>query len=693
VPAAPLRPASGLRSIAAKSVFSGSAFWVSLILVVAVLVVYAPVRQYGFVTVDDPIYVSSNPTVSGGLTWSGLAWAFTTGFGCNWHPVTWLSHMLDVQIYGMNAGLQHVTNVFLHVANTLLLFWLLIRMTGAIGRSAFVAGLFALHPLHVESVAWIAERKDVLSTLFWMLTILAYVAYVRRPRLIRYLLVLVLFVLGLMAKPMLVTLPFVLLLLDVWPLKRVALTSDSSDPSASGSSRRAWLRLIVEKAPLLVLAAASSVVTYIVQQRGGAVNGNGIIPFPWNLRVVNAVTSYIAYIGKMLWPARLAALYPCPRSISVWGVIGACLVLAGVSVAVVWMARRRPYLIVGWLWYLGTLVPVLGLIQVGDQSMADRYTYVPLIGLFIMVAWGASDACGCRPSWQRAMAALAAIALIGCGISARAQVQTWESSTTLWEHTLAVTKNNYFAQNALGAVLVDQGQNEQAVAHLSEALRLEPAIAQAHLNLGIALARQGKMDEAMRHFSEALRLQPEFPEAQNSLGLALARRGQVSEAIAHYTEALRLRPNFADAHRNLGQALADIGKPTEAISQFTEALRLDPNLAEAHNNLGLVLAGLGRVDEAIAHYTEALRLRPDFVEAHYNLGLALASQGKNEAAIAQFYDTLRLRPDLEVAHYNLGLALVKDGNVSEAIQEFSEALRINPQNEAARRALEVLLKK
>jgi len=591
------------------------------------LIVYAPVWHHDFVNYDDYQYVSENADVSGGLTWHGVWWAFTTGAAANWHPLTWLSHMLDVQLYGLSPGPHHLTNLLFHIANTLLLFGLLHRMTGALGRSAFVAGLFAVHPLHVESVAWVAERKDVLSTLFWMLTLSAYVAYVQRPRLRRYLVVLLFFALGLMAKPMLVTLPFVLLLLDFWPLGRM---SQEPDPAGRWAPSRNWRATVVplvwEKLPLLALAVASSIVTFVVQRRGGSVVSLDAIPL--NLRLANALVSYVAYIGKMLWPARLAVLYPYAQSLPRWEIAGAFLGLIIVSVAAIRGGLRHPYLPVGWFWYLGTLVPVIGLVQVGPQAMADRYTYVPLIGLFILVAWGVPDMFVHWPLGSKALPVAAGLVISACAIAARGQVQYWESGTALWTHALEVTTGNYVAHTDLGVVLARQGRTDEAIREFREALRIKPGYAEGHNKLGRALAGQGKLDEAIAHYSEALRTDPAFAEARNNLGLALIGQGKPDEAIREFREALRIKPDSAEVHNNLGVVLAEQGKADEAIREFLEALRIEPDDAEAHNSLGIAMAKRGRTDEAIRQFLEALRIKPDYPEARRSLEY-LTSRGKS----------------------------------------------------------------
>jgi tetratricopeptide (TPR) repeat protein len=584
--------------------------WVSVALISVNIAVYAPVAHYEFVTWDDPQYLLDNPHVSGGLTGPGVSWAWTSGYASNWHPLTWWSHMLDVQMYGMSAGPHHVTNLLLHIANTLLLFGLLHGMTGRLGSSAFVAALFAVHPLHVESVAWVSERKDVLSTLFWMLTVWAYLWYLRRHRLGRYVVMAVLFALGLMAKPMLVTLPFLLLLLDVWPLGRVTL-------EWSKRQRSRAFELVREKLPLIALAAASSTITFIVQRQGGAVAASEALPL--GDRLANALVSYMRYILQMLWPARLAAVYPFSRPVPEWWVVGSLLGFLALSIVAIRAARPYPYVAVGWLWFVGTLVPVIGVIQVGSQAMADRYTYIPIVGLFIIVAWGGVDLCARWPIRRQVLPIAGGLAIVACSVIAREQVEYWRNSLALWGHAVEVTDANFIAQNGLGE----------------------------------ALAGQGKVDEAIAHFSEAVRLSPDFPAAQNNLGVELKRQRHFGEAIAHYSQALRTRPDFAEAHNNLANALDEEGRTNEAITHYTEALRIKPNYAEAHNGLGVALAKEARLGEAVEHFSAAMRLKPDSVDAYNNLGIALAMQGKREDAIHQFSEALRVSPGNPLARRSL----------------------------------------
>src|ERR1035438_5551132 len=619
VPGRKSRSVSGQSSAGAKppvpltartdSFLSKRVLLACLILIAAIVTVYAPGRHFGFVGWDDPAYVTENVHVVQGLTWQGARWALTSADEAD--PLTWLSHMLDVQLYGMDAGPHHVTNVLLHILDTLLLFGLLYRMTGAWGRSLFVAGLFAVHPLHVESVAWISERKDVLSTLFWMLAMWAYVAYVRRPGLRRYLLVVLWFGLGLMAKPMLVTLPFVLLLLDFWPLRRVELGS--------------LLRLVKEKLPLFALAAISSVVTLLAQRHEGAILG--LERFPLGLRLANALASYLAYIGKMLWPVRLAAFYPIATSAPLWQASLGALVLIGVTVLAFRAGQRHGYFLVGWLWYVGTLIPVIVLVQAGGQAMADRYTYVPLIGLFLIAAWAAPELVARRAHGRLALPVVAACVLLMCTALAKAQVRYWSDSTALWQHTLKVTEGNYVAHDNLGGVFMKQGRAGEAVAQFVEALRIEPGCVDARNNLGTVLMSQGKLDEAARQFAEALRNQPFFAEAHNNLATVLIRQGKFDEAARHLSEALRIRPDLVWAQNNLGTLLMSQGKLAEAAQRFDAALRIRPDFVEAQNNLGMVLMSQGKLHEAAQYFDQALRIKPDFAKARDNLKLALAMEG------------------------------------------------------------------
>jgi tetratricopeptide (TPR) repeat protein len=637
---APARTASAVPPITRNRRLSLA---VALALAAATVIAYAPVRHLDFVDLDDPGYVYQNPNVTAGLTVRGVAWAFSTGHAANWHPLTWLSHMLDVELFGVSAGPHHLVNLGWHVSATMLLFGLLLRLTGAIGRSAFVAGLFALHPLHVESVAWVAERKDVLSTVLWFLTTWAYVAWVapRSPsanRRLRVAVMLVLFALGLMAKPMLVTLPVTLLLVDVWPLGRISARAPA----------RSWLPLAVEKVPLFLLAAISSVITFVAQRQGGAVSALDVVP--WTTRLANAAVSYVAYLRKTIWPVDLAVFYPYPDRIAPMAVAGAAIALVAMTYLSIRLRHRLPYLFTGWLWYLATLLPVIGLIQVGTQSMADRYTYVPLVGIFVAVAWGAADALRGRASSMVAAGALAMV--IAAAAGARAQVRHWRNSEALWQRAVDVTTGNYRAHNSLGAVLGNQGRTSEAIRHFEEALRLQPDASEAHHihhNLGRALADSGRVGDSIPHYREALRIKPDFPEAHNNLGLALASLGRVDEAREHYERAVALAPGLAIAHNNLGLALYGLGKADEAIARYSEAIRLDPAYADAYNNRGFAHAVAGRAEPAMADFTAAITIRPGFEDARFNLALALTSASRYDEAREHLRILLQQHPAHELA--------------------------------------------
>ena len=561
-------------------------FFICAFLVVSTLSVYWQVAHHDFINLDDTSYVTENPLVQSGVTKKGLVWALTESHSANWHPLTWISHMLDCQLFGVKAGQHHLINLLFHIANSLLLFGVIRKMTGALWQSAFVAALFALHPLHVESVAWVAERKDVLSTFFWILCMWAYADYTKRPRIGQYFLVAIFLTLGLLAKPMVVTLPFVLLLLDYWPLDRLHL-GQLKDKPKSGFNKLSLSRLLWEKIPLFVLSVASSILTFVVQKQGG-----GVAPpdqFLVNIRIPNAFVSYVGYIGKMLWPGGLAVFYPYPEIIPLWKSAGAGLLLFSLSILFIRAVRTRPYLIVGWLWYLGTLIPVIGLIQVGNQAMADRYTYIPLIGLFIIVAWSIPDV---LERWRYRQIALwisAGLLLSALTVCTWLQVRHWKNSISLFKHALKVTENNYLAHNNLGTALIDDGRHTEAIQHYSEALRIKPRYPLAQYNLGNTKAEQGRYGEAIEHYTEAIRLAPGYFKAHNNLANMLLYQGRADKAIAHYLKALEIKPDYANAHSNLGIALAQKGNLDKAARHFREALRINPDHVRVRNNLEQIL--------------------------------------------------------------------------------------------------------
>ncbi len=592
-------------------------FWVTATLVGMSVAVFAPVWTFDFVSYDDPWYVTQNPHVAGGLSWRGLWWALTTGYLFYWHPVTWLSHMIDVQLFDLRAGGHHLTSLLIHIANAGLLFGLLRKVTGAPWRSALVAAAFAVHPLRVESVAWIAERKDVLSTLFLMLTLRAYVAYVARRTARRYLAVLLCFAVGLMAKPMLVTLPVLLLLLDVWPLGRfggrAALTTGTASRLAAARS------LLVEKLPLFGLALAAGVATFAIQWRVGAVAD--LTRLSLDFRLANGLLSYVAYIGRFLWPVGLAVFYPYPPALPPWWQVAA----AGVTLVAVTLAAFRaltdkPYLLVGWLWYVVSLLPVSGIFQAGDQLMADRFTYVPLVGIFVIVVWGGADLVANRPRVRRAAAAAAMLLVAASAVAAHAQVRHWRNSETLWRRAAAVTVGNHRAHASLGALLAAQGKTDEAIAEYRAALKIVPGHAEWRNNLGLLYAQQGKVVEAMGQFAIAVRMQPGLADVHTNLGAMLARAGRLKEAIAQYTEAIRLSPTSALAHQNLAIALAGEGRLDEALQACLESLRLDASHADWHVQAASLFHRLGDDRSALAHLEKALGLDPRHETARRALG-------------------------------------------------------------------------
>ncbi len=549
------------------------------LLVLAVGAVFVQTVNHDFINFDDNEYVFENPVVQRGLTRANTVWAINAYYAGNWHPLTWLSHMLDCQLYHLKAGGHHITNVLLHAASTIVLFQALQRMTSAFWPSAWVAAVFALHPLRVESVAWVAERKDVLSGLFFMLTLWFYARYAERPASWgRYLLVVASFALGLTAKPMLVTLPFVLLLLDYWPLGRLGPElarrasegawcreggpADQANPLPFG---RRLVRLVVEKIPLFVLAAASCALTLRAQR--DAIMPLEQLALSW--RFANAAVAYVEYLGKMFYPSDLAVFYPLPnKPPPVWQVTAAVAVLLAISVAVLAVGQKRPYLLVGWLWYLGTLAPVIGLVRVGTQKMADRYTYLTQIGLYMAIAWSAVLAAGVSPNRRRVFAAvsvLVVVVLMGC---AWRQTRHWHDAETLWVHTLACTSQNEVAHNNLGVVLANLGNVDEAIDHYHNALVIKPDYAEAYNNLGFALAGRGQVDEAIENYRKAVMFKPKAAVPYNNLGVALAGRGQIDEAIAQYRKAQELKPEYAVAHNGLATALADRGEVDEAIAEY-----------------------------------------------------------------------------------------------------------------------------
>ena len=644
------RPAGGPEQGRHPS-WAGVAICVAL--VVAVFAIYSPVADYGFVNYDDNDYVTENAPVRNGLSREGVQWAFTQFHAGHWHPLTWLSHMLDCQLFGADdqaAGWHHLVNVALHAVNCVLLLVVLRRMTGQLWPSLLVAALFALHPLRVESVAWVTGRKDVLSGLFFMLTLLAYYGYARRPGIARYLLVMGAFAMGLMAKPILVTVPFLLLLLDYWPLRRMSVDSREQPGSDSVRSPSKLLGLLLEKVPLLMLSVISCLVTVQSQRAGGTVSDLQVISPSW--RLVNASVSYVMYLLKTLWPTNLAVLYPHPaadpdQQINHWlagGIVAAAVLIIATLIAF-FTARRWPFVVVGWLWYIGMLIPVIGLVQVGNQAWADRFGYLPLLGVYVAFSWALYSLISVAPRTRIPISGLLACTLVALAIASHGQVAVWKDSRTLFKNALAVTANNVVAHNNLGIALVDLGRYDEAVVHHRLAIQIRPESAELRDNLGFDLYALDHVDEAIACYREALRLNPKHTGAHINLGIALRSQGHLEEAYSLCHDALKIEPNNHLVRNNLGYVLCELNRFEEAVIEFRSALQFRPNFAEARNNLGGALHSLGRFDEAIAHYQETLRQQPDNAAAHYNLGLVRAQQGQVALAIAYFQKAVQLKPD------------------------------------------------
>ena len=672
---------------------------VCILLAGIVWIAFGQTLHHDFVNYDDGPYVYSNPRIINGLTPSNVQWAFTHVHAANWHPLTTISHMLDCQLYGLQPWGHHLTNILLHAAAVILLFFALRELTGGghaaagigdAGRdqrsrlqlwaSAFVAALFAIHPLRVESVAWVAERKDVLGGVFFMLTLLAYARYARSDRFSwgRYTTVLVLFALGLMCKPTLVTLPFVLLLLDYWPLRRV---------------RSQWsvIRgLILEKVPLLVLSAGSCVATILAQKEAFAPTR----AVPLQERLANAVVAHVEYMGQAIYPTHLAVLYPYPEGgLSVAQVILALLFLLIVSVIFFLCRKTYPFALTGWLWFVGMLVPMIGIVQVGSQPRADRYTYLPEIGLCILVTWGAMEL---LKSWRhkREVLAVAASVVIAVFVTlSYFQTSYWLNSETLWRHTVDVTSRNYIARNNLAGTLLDRGQLNEAIANYREALEIKPDVAQVQSNLGNALVREGNVEEAIVYLQKALQIDPEYAEAYNYMGSALMKKGQAGEAIGYYQKAVQLNTSYADAYNNLGVAFLRNGQADEAIAHYKKAVAINPGSAEMQFNLGNALAREGNWADAIACYQAALTAERDSVKAakvRNNLGAALERLGKSDEALEQFSQAVQINGNYPEAHCNLGRTLAQLGRRDEAVAHLREALRLKPGYEEPRKRLREL---
>ena len=663
------------------------------LLALVTIAIYWPTMGHGFVY-DDEQYVIKNPHVTSGLTLGNIRWALGSNYAANWHPVTWISHMVDCQLFGLKPLGHHLTNVLLHTLNTILVFLWLRSLTGSLWRSFTVAALFGWHPMHVESVAWVAERKDVLSTGFGLLALVFYARYARSSeannqnsktsilwgdfRLTKdYWFSLLFFVLGLMSKPMLVTWPFVLLLLDFWPLARF----NSGD----------FWPLVKEKIPFFVFATAGCFATFVAQKHGGAVVS--VESLPLGVRSGNGLISYASYLEKLAWPNDMAALYPMPQYLLIWKVIFVGVFLLGISALLFVQRQKYPFLLMGWLWYCGTLVPVIGLVQVGSQAMADRYTYIPSLGVFILAVWGVCELI-CRWRYQVAvLSVMGVIVIILCVMLTRRQIGYWQDGETLFQHTLAVTKDNSIAHFNLGYALDEKGQINDAISQYQEAIRLNPKDAEAHNNLGAELDKKGQTDGAINEYLESIRLELDYAEPHNNLGLILYKKGKIEAAARHFQVAIQLEPDFADPHYNLGNVFFKLDQIDKAVSQYQAAIRLKPDYAEGHYNLGVALGRVGQTAAAIRQYQEATRLKPDYAEAYYNLGNTFFKLAQIDEAINQFQEVIRLEPDNAEAHNNLGIAFYAKKRIDEAISQFREALRLKPEYGQAQINLERALEK
>ena len=639
-----------------------ASFCVCLALIAITWLVFGQTVGHDFVNFDDHVYVYENPRIIQGITLDNVIGVFAHLHARNWHPLTSISHMLDCQLFGLNAGGHHFTNVLLHTIAVLLLFLVFHQMTGAFWSSVFVASLFAIHPLHVESVAWVSERKDVLSADFFMLTLGAYLHYARSPSVGRYAVVMLFLGLGLMSKPMLVTLPFVLLLLDYWPLKRTCDQNQVFRNSRSEVDTR-WretsgrmFTLVLEKIPLLVLSAFSCAATLLAQSKSEGTADLDQLPFAWRLN--NAVITYVTYLWQMIWPTRLAVFYPHPNDqLPLWQVILAITFLAVCSLLAILLRKRLPYILTGWFWYTGMLVPVIGLVQVGEQARADRYTYLPQIGLYVMIAWAVADLARSYRNHRIVLAVAAPAAIAALSVCAFVQTSYWKNSETLWTHALAVTSDNDVAHNNLGYLSLQRGELDDAISHLNTALNIRARNTASHYNLGRALI-------------------------ENNLANTLARKGLPREAIPHYEEAVRLRPDYADAYYNFGSVLFREGKIDNAITEWQKALAIQPYDAGAHTSLGTAFGRKGMFREAITEYQQALKVAPQNRLAMNNLAWLLATSSDASSrdgtrAVALAREAIQLSSDVDPNFLRtLAAAYAEIGRFSEAVATAEQAMQI-----------------
>lgn len=643
--------------------------WWALVLALGTLALFAPVRNFAFVDFDDDAFVYANDMVRQGFTWAGIKWAFLSADIDYWRPLSWLSHMLDVELFGLRAGGHHLTNAVIHAANAVLLFFALRRLTRRLMPSLIVAVLFAWHPLHVESVAWVAERKDVLCALFWFFGLWCYADYAESPSRRRFGTVAVCLSLGLMSKPMIITFPFLLLLLDVWPLRRLEFQGDWRGFARSLNS------LVKEKIPLFALVLLAAIATFAAQRSVGAIMPEELHSFP--ARLANIPVAYARYLGLTAWPVNLAILYPIPSAWPAWQVAGALALLTGLTWGCVRRLGQQPWLAVGWFWFLGTLVPVIGVIQVGSQSIANRYTYVPLVGVFIALVWWLDEVRAQRGGWARGLAVLAVAVLALCMARTRWELWHWRDGTAIFDRAVHVTKDNFVAMGSLAKNLMRV--DKQAATELyRRAWRIRPDNANTLYNYATALTQAGQQQTAIKLYQEALRIRPDSAETHYNLASSLAETREPQAAERHYREALRLHPGHARAHNNLANLLSDTGRVPEAIQHYEESLRLSPGNLEARFNYGITLADLGRTVEAIAQFEEAVKIRPAFTRARLQLVSLHAALGKAGEAAAHNAELLRHDPASPEGHFNAGSLASARGDWNATLAHWQEAIRVKP---------------
>ena len=668
---------------------------VCLLLAAITLLAYWPVQHHEFINLDDDLYITGNQKVKAGLTTDGLIWAFDFNGKSYWHPLTWLSHMLDVELFGLNSAAHHLANLWIHLVNVLLLFGVLYRATGRLYRCAFIAALFAVHPLNVDSVAWMAERKNLLSTFFWVLTMLLYMRYVERPSAKRYGYMSLAFACGLMTKPMLVTLPFVLLLMDYWPLKRLddkhgwQHSATWQDTMFAPARKCGVSRLIVEKMPLLMLSGVSIWISILSTQEIDMMVATDTVPL--TLRIGNALVSYLGYLSKIFWPHNLAIFYPFPKNLPFWLVVGSGILLVAMTALIILKSNRKPYLATGWLWYLGTLVPVIGIVQAGVwPSMADRWVYIPMIGILIIIAWATAEMITkWRPKMQVLVAVLGVSALVCCVFLARLQLHHWQNSRLLFRHALNVTGGSDIVHNNLGSALLWEGDFKAALHHFKAALKFNPLMTKLHNNIAQTLVKLGRINQAVDRYRVSLKLDPFEAETHNGLAVALFEQGRIKESIHHLHTAVRLEPKYPDVYVNLGAVYRQQGNSKMAARYYLQALRLNPDLPEAHNNLGLLLMTEGKYKVAAAYFRKALEIKPEFSPARENLKKLQTAQIAYRQKLAQLNDDIRKNPEDGDLFIELGDLYKVQGSFSQALVNYQKAYSILPESRRVMKKLAI----